>query len=57
MESIFRTLWQAGIPRHDLYLAWDFTVSSERNLTAARAVDPQRRLRASSATTTCATCA
>ncbi len=33
MESIFRTLWQAGIQRHDLYLAWDFTVSSERNLT------------------------
>ena len=33
MESIFRTLWHAGIARHDLYLAWDFTVSSERNLT------------------------
>ena len=33
MESIFRTLWKAGIQRSDLYLAWDFTVSSERNLT------------------------
>ena len=33
MESIFRELWRAGISRHDLYLAWDFTVSSERNLT------------------------
>jgi hypothetical protein len=33
MESIFRTLWKAGIARHDLYLAWDFTVASERNNT------------------------
>ena len=33
MERIFRTLWQAGIARSDLYLAWDFTVASERNLT------------------------
>jgi hypothetical protein len=32
MESIFWTLRKAGISRHDLYLAWDFTVSSERNI-------------------------
>ncbi len=37
MESLFWTLGRAGIDRRDLYLAWDFTVSSERNLTAARA--------------------
>ena len=33
MESIFGTLEDAGIERGDLYLAWDFTVASERNLT------------------------
>jgi hypothetical protein len=32
MERIFDTLAQAGIARKDLYLAWDFTVASERNL-------------------------
>ena len=32
MESIFATLDAAGIDRADLYLAWDFTVASERNL-------------------------
>jgi hypothetical protein len=32
MEDIFRTLKKAGIRRQDLYLAWDFTVASERNL-------------------------
>ena len=32
MESIFRTLGRAGIQRRSLYLAWDFTVASERNL-------------------------
>jgi hypothetical protein len=32
MEDIFRTLKRAGIRRSDLYLAWDFTVASERNL-------------------------
>jgi hypothetical protein len=32
MESLFRTLRRAGIQRQDLYLAWDFTVASERNL-------------------------
>jgi hypothetical protein len=33
MEDIFTTLAVAGIPKSDLYLAWDFTVASERNLT------------------------
>lgn len=32
MESLFATLEAAGIERNDLYLAWDFTVASERNL-------------------------
>jgi hypothetical protein len=32
MEDIFTTLGLAGIARNDLYLAWDFTVASERNL-------------------------
>jgi hypothetical protein len=32
MESIFATLADAGVARHDLHLAWDFTVASERNL-------------------------
>src|SRR5680860_308714 len=32
MEGLFATLWDAGIARHDLYLAWDFTVASERSL-------------------------
>ena len=31
-ESIFATLADAGIDRGSLYLAWDFTVASERNL-------------------------
>jgi hypothetical protein len=31
-QEIFRTLKDAGIKRKDLYLAWDFTVASERNL-------------------------
>jgi hypothetical protein len=31
-EQLFRTLAQAGIDRSDLYLAWDFTVASERSL-------------------------
>lgn len=34
MESLFATLGKAGIERSDLYLAWDFTVASQRNLTA-----------------------
>jgi len=33
MEDIFTTLAAAGVARNDLYLAWDFTVASERNLT------------------------
>ncbi len=32
MEDLFGTLGAAGIGRADLYLAWDFTVASERNL-------------------------
>jgi hypothetical protein len=34
MEDLFATLGQAGVTRSDLYLAWDFTVASERNLTS-----------------------
>jgi hypothetical protein len=30
-ESIFHTLRKAGIGRHGLYLAWDFTVESDRS--------------------------
>ena len=33
MEEIFTTLAAAGVGRSDLYLAWDFTVASQRNLT------------------------
>ena len=29
---MFATLGDAGIARKDLYLAWDFTVASERGL-------------------------
>jgi hypothetical protein len=32
MERIFRRLAKAGIARRSLYLAWDFTVASERSL-------------------------
>jgi len=32
MEDVLTTLEDAGIERDDLYLAWDFTVASERNL-------------------------
>jgi len=32
MESIFAALGAAGIARDDLYLAWDFTVISRRNV-------------------------
>ena len=31
-ERIFKTLKKAGIKRRSLYLAWDFTVASERSL-------------------------
>jgi hypothetical protein len=31
-EQIFKTLHGAGIARKDLYLAWDFTVASEGNI-------------------------
>ncbi len=33
MEEIFTTLAAAGVPRSDLYIAWDFTVASQRNIT------------------------
>lgn len=33
MEDLFATLAAAGIARTDLYLAWDFTVASTRNVT------------------------
>lgn len=32
-ERLFTELQEAGVARGDLYLAWDFTVASERNLT------------------------
>ena len=32
-ERIFRELKDAGVARDDLFLAWDFTVASQRNLT------------------------
>ena len=32
-ESIFKTLADAGIARDSLYLAWDFTVASTKNIT------------------------
>jgi hypothetical protein len=31
-EEVFATLAEAGIARDELFLAWDFTVASERNL-------------------------
>ena len=33
-ESIFKTLKRAGIARRSLYLAWDFTVASEKSTTS-----------------------
>jgi len=33
MEEIFTTLGAAGIARANLFLAWDFTVASQRNIT------------------------
>ena len=32
MDELFATLEDAGVPRGDLFLAWDFTVASTRNL-------------------------
>ena len=32
MNGIFRTLRRAGIPRRNMYLAWDFTVASEQSI-------------------------
>jgi hypothetical protein len=34
MEQLFSKLQNAGIQRSNLYLAWDFTVASERSLTS-----------------------
>jgi hypothetical protein len=33
MEGLFATLGSAGIPRGNLYLAWDFTVASSKSMT------------------------
>lgn len=33
MKRLFATLARAGVKRRELYLAWDFTVASTRNLT------------------------
>src|SRR3954453_4176912 len=33
MESLFRTLAQAGVARSNLYLVWDFTTASTKNVT------------------------
>ena len=44
MNSIFRKLRKAGIGRKSLYLAWDFTVASERNLSGARPGHARRRV-------------
>lgn len=33
MESLFKTLDQAGVSRSSLYLAWDFTTASTQNVT------------------------
>ena len=32
-EALFQQLGKAGVKRSELYLAWDFTVASQRNLT------------------------
>ncbi|HMF05300.1 MAG TPA: hypothetical protein VKH17_10830, partial [Acidimicrobiia bacterium] len=32
MNDVLKALDQSGVKRNDLYLAWDFTVASERNL-------------------------
>ena len=32
-DHMFKALKQAGIPRHNLYMAWDFTVGSAKSLT------------------------
>ena len=34
MEDLFKRLKKAGIPRGTLWAAWDFTVSSERSISA-----------------------
>ncbi len=42
MESVFATLGAAGIARDDLYLAWDFTVASERTSPSGRCTSATR---------------
>jgi hypothetical protein len=34
MESLFKELKQDGIQRHNLYVAWDFTVESQNDITS-----------------------
>ena len=48
-ERIFETLAEAGIKRRSLYLAWDFTVASDRNI-AERSCSCATTRSASSAT-------
>ena len=52
IEQIFTHARQAGIERRDLYLAWDFTVASERSLAGAHARTSATTPSPSSATTT-----
>src|SRR5437763_15984549 len=33
MDNLFRTLAKGGVGRNDLYLAWDFTTASTKNVT------------------------
>ena len=33
MEDIFAILEDAGVPREELYLAWDFNIASVENIT------------------------
>ena len=45
LERVFGDLDRAGIDRDDLFLAWDFTVASEREPRRPHAAHPRRRLR------------
>ena len=40
MEALFTTLAAAGVPRANLYLAWDFTVASVAQQHRAAALHP-----------------
>ena len=46
MENLFATLAKAGVARSNLYLAWDFTTASTKNVTGRLARDARRRVRA-----------